>query len=179
MDSPPPTPARASGIAGNTPSMSYQAIRPWLIRALGAPAFLYDCNLGWLLGSRFLRLSHRGRRSGRCYRTMLEVIGNNRERNEVFVMVGLGRRAQWYRNVTAGGALEVAIGRKRFRPDYRELPPTEAAAVLADYERRNRMVALVVRAMLSRLVGWRYDGSAVARERLVRERPVLGFRPVS
>lgn len=157
--------------------MSSDALRPWLIRALRAPAVLYDWDLGWLLGRRFLRLTHRGRRSGRCYQMMLEVIGDGRARNEVFVMVGLGRRAQWYRNVVAGGAVELAIGRERFRPDYRELPDEEAAAVLAGYERRNRLVAPIVRVVLSRLVGWRYDGSPPARERLVRERPILAFAP--
>ena len=138
---------------------------------------LYDWNLGWLLGRRFLRLSHRGRRSGRVYRTMLEVIGEERERHELFVMVGLGRSAQWYRNVVAGGAVEVAIGRERFSAAYRELESVEAAAVLGNYEQRNRVVAPVVRVVLSRLVGWRYDGSAPARQRLVRERPILALRP--
>jgi hypothetical protein len=108
---------------------------------------------------------------------MLEVIGTDRERGELFVMVGLGRRAQWYRNVISGGAVELAIGRDRFEPDYRELAPAEAAAVLAAYERRNRVVAPLVRVVLSRLVGWRYDGSPPAREHLVMERPILAFRP--
>ena len=161
----------------NTRGMRSQTIRPWLIRALRAPAVLYDWNLGWVLGRRFLRLTHRGRRSGRCYRMMLEVIGTDRARREVFVMVGLGRRAQWYRNVMAGGAVELAIGSERFRPDFRELAPAQAATVLGDYERRNRLAAPIVRAVLSRLVGWRYDGSPSARERLVGERPILAFRP--
>lgn len=159
--------------------MSSEALRPWLIRVLRAPAVLYDWHLGWLLGRRFLRLTHRGRRSGRCYRMMLEVIANDRARHEVFVMVGLGRRAQWYRNVIAGGAVELAIASERFRPDYRELAPAEATAVLGDYERRNRLLAPIVRAVLGRLVGWRYDGSPAARERLVSERPILAFRPAS
>ena len=51
---------------------------------------------------------------------MIEVIGGRLETREVYVMVGLGRAAQWYRNVAAGQAEEVAIGRERFRPDYRE-----------------------------------------------------------
>ena len=110
---------------------------------------------------------------------MLEVIGDDRERGEVFVMVGLGRRTQWYRNVIAGGAVELAIGRERFRPVYRDLAPAEAVAVLADYEQRNRLLAPIVRAVLSRPVGWRYDGRASARERLVMERPILAFRPSS
>jgi deazaflavin-dependent oxidoreductase (nitroreductase family) len=159
--------------------MSSQSIRPWLIRALRAPNGLFDWNLGWLLGRRFLRLTHRGRRSGRCYRTMLEVIDSDRARHEVFVIAGLGRRAQWYRNVIAGGAVELAIGSEGFRPDYRELAPAEAAVVLDGYEGRNRLLAPIGRAVLSQLVGWRYDGSPRARERLVNELPILAFRPAS
>ncbi len=148
-----------------------------LVRVLRAPAFLYDHDLGWLLGRRFLRLTHRGRRSGRDYHVMLEVIGEDRRQRELFVMVGLGRAAQWYRNVGAGGAIEIAVGRERFAPAYRTLDVAEAATVLAGYERRNRLIAPVLRVVLSRLVGWRYDGSASARERLVAERPVLAFTP--
>lgn len=154
-------------------------IRPWVIRALRAPAILYDWHLGWLLGRRFLRLTHRGRRSGRLYQTMLEVIGNDPLSGELFVMAGLGRNAQWYRNVVAGGAAEVAVDSKRFRPAFRELAPAEAAAVVGEYERRNRAVTPIVRAILSALVGWRYDGSPSARERLVNDRPILAFRPAS
>ncbi len=110
---------------------------------------------------------------------MLEVIGENRARHELFVMVGLGRSAQWYRNVVAGGAVEVAVGRERFTPVYRELESVEAAAVLGNYEQHNRVVTPVVRVVLSRLVGWRYDGSSAARQRLVSERPILALRPAS
>jgi hypothetical protein len=110
---------------------------------------------------------------------MLEVIGNDLISGELFVMVGLGRDAQWYRNVIAGGAVEVAVGSRRFRPVFRELALGEAAAVLGEYERRNRLVTPIVRAMLSALVGWRYDGSPSARERLVEHRPILAFRPAS
>ena len=110
---------------------------------------------------------------------MLEVIGEDRDRHELFVMVGLGRSAQWYRNVVTGGAVEVAISRERFRPAYRELESVEAAAVLGDYEERNRVVTAIVRVVLSRLVGWHYDGSPPARQRLVLERPILALRPAS
>jgi len=41
---------------------------------LRAPGRLYDWRCGWLLGHRFLRLTHIGRNSGRHYQTMLEVI---------------------------------------------------------------------------------------------------------
>lgn len=53
----------------------------------------------------------------------------------------------------------------------------EAAGVLAGYELRNRVAAQVVRRVLSALVGRPYDGSDTARHRLVRELPLVAFRP--
>jgi len=139
------------------------------------PGRLYDWHLGWLLGHRFLRLTHVGRRSGRRYRTVLEVVGPA-EPGEVVVVAGFGRSADWFRNISALPPIEVAIGRQRFRPVARVLPAEEAAAVLADYERRNRLAGPVVRRVLGWLVGWEYDGSAAARARLVQELPFVAFR---
>lgn len=146
---------------------------------LRAPARLYDWNAGWLLGRRFLRLTHVGRRTGRHHRTMLEVIGWRPATGELLVLAGLGHSANWYRNIQVGGAVEVAVGRRRFRPAYRTLAEDDAVAALADYEHSNRLAAPVVRRVLSWLVGWRYDGTDAARRRLVRELPVVAFRPAA
>lgn len=156
--------------------MTTRRLGPIARRLLRAPARLYDWHLGWLLGHRFLRLTHIGRRTGRQHQTMLEVIAT-RPDGEVVVIAGLGPSADWYRNVQTQPAAEIAIGRRRFHPAHRTLDPSEAAVVLADYERRNRLAAPVVRGVLSWLVGWRYDGTDQARRRLVRELPVVAFRP--
>lgn len=144
---------------------------------LRAPARLYDWRCGWLLGHRFLRLTHVGRNSGRRYQTMLEVIGTGPAGNEFLVVAGLGPTADWYRNLRATPAVEVAIGRSRFRPAHRTLNVEEAVAALTDYERRNRLITPVIRRVLSWLVDWRYDGSGPARRQLVRELPIVAFRP--
>lgn len=159
--------------------MSTRKPGPVLRRLLRAPGRLYDWHLGWLLGNRFLRLTHLGRRSGRTYRTMLEVIGTRPDGPdiEVIVIAGLGSSADWYRNIQAHEALEVAIGRRRFRPAHRVLDPAEATAVLADYERRNRWIAPIVHRVLTWLIGWPYDGTGQARQRLVAQLPVVAFRP--
>jgi len=141
------------------------------------PARLYDWHAGWLLGRRFLRLTHTGRRSGRRYRTVLEVIGTGNAPGEVIVMAGFGRSADWYRNLLAHPATEVAIARQRFRPVHRVLSEREAIAVLADYERRNRWAAPLVRRTLTWLVGWNYDGTDDARRRLAHQLPLVAFRP--
>lgn len=150
---------------------------PLARRLLRLPIRLYDWHAGWILGSRFLLLTHVGRRSGRAHRTVLEVIGRQREADEYLVIAGLGRAADWYQNLQAGPAIEVAVGRRRFPAEHRTLTDEDAVAALAEYERRNRLVAGVVRRVLSWLVGWRYDGTTAARRRLAHELPVVAFRP--
>lgn len=150
---------------------------PILGRALRLPAHLYDIGAGRLLGHRFLLVTHRGRRSGRLYRTMLEVVRWDPEKQEAIVMSGFGQRSNWLLNVLAGGAVEVRIAATRFEPAVRSPEREEAVRVLADYERRNRLAGPIVRAVLSRLAGFRYDGSAAARYRLVEALPLVAFNP--
>lgn len=146
----------------------------WLLRA---PVALYSARAGWLLGHRFLLLRHRGRRSHRPYRTVLEVVAWRPAAREAVVMSGLGPRSQWYRNALAGQAVEVQIARLRFAPVVRPLGTDEAVGVLADYERRNRLAVPLVHAVLSKLAGFRYDGSDAAQRRLVHTLPLVALRP--
>jgi deazaflavin-dependent oxidoreductase (nitroreductase family) len=146
----------------------------WLLKL---PAALYSAHLGWLLGHRFLLLNHRGRRTGRAYRTVLEVVAWDAVRREAVVMSGFGRGSQWYRNVLAVDPVEVRVARLRFAPRVRALDEDEAVRVVAAYERRNRLAAPLLRAVLSKTAGFRYDGSDSARRRLVRELPLVAFRP--
>ncbi len=146
----------------------------WMLRA---PGLIYRAGAGPLLGHRFLRLGHRGRRTGRLHRTVLEVVEWRPEVREAIVVSGFGRKAQWFRNVLAGGAAEVEIGRECWLPDARVLSPEEAARVLAGYEGRNRMVRPIVRRVLSGLAGVRYDGTSEARLAVARVLPLIGLRP--
>ena len=144
---------------------------------LRLPAGLYRVNAGWILGHRFLCLTHRGRRSGRRYQTVLEVLAWQEATREAVVISGFGRKANWYRNVLGGGAVEVQIARECWLPQARALVTAEAVEVLADYERRNRLLTPVVRRVLSRLAGVAYDGSPAARSAVVEALPMVAFRP--
>jgi deazaflavin-dependent oxidoreductase (nitroreductase family) len=144
---------------------------------LRLPAELYRANAGWLLGHRFLCLTHCGRHSGRRYQAVLEVIAWHAATREAVVISGFGRNANWYRNVLAGGAVEIEIARERWLPQVRALGPRESVEVLADYERRNRIITPVVRRLLSRLAGIDYDGSPAARLAVVTALPLIAFRP--
>ncbi len=146
----------------------------WL---LSAPKYLFRAGLGFLLGHRFLLLVHEGRRTGKLHETPLEVIRYDAAKREAVVAAGWGQKTQWLHNVEAGLAREIRIGRDRYTPTYRLLGADEAATLLEHYERHSGMPKSLVRKVLSRLLGWRYDGSEVARRRAIAQVPLLGFRP--
>lgn len=147
----------------------------WLCRS---PIVLYKLNLGWLFGTRFVLLTHTGRRTGLVRYAVLEVIQHEPASNRVVVMSATGRRADWYHNLRAHPPLMITLGRHSFRPSHAELPEDDAVAVFADYEeRRCRRTKSIEWALVTHMVGWRYDGSDESRRRLVRQLPMLAFWP--
>jgi deazaflavin-dependent oxidoreductase (nitroreductase family) len=150
-----------------------------LRRLLRAPAALYRWRCGWLLGHRFLLLIHTGRRTGRRHETVLEVMEFRPASQEAVVMSGWGSQANWLRNIQSAAAPpEITIGTRHFAASHRRLGVPEAVTVIAAYERRHRLITPILRAVLSRLAGWRYDGSDPARHRLAQELPLVAFRPL-
>jgi deazaflavin-dependent oxidoreductase (nitroreductase family) len=168
-----PTRAASTSVPVRQPAPPHGVLRA----LLSLPVHLYHARLGFLLGHRFLLLVHTGRRTGLSHETVLEVIRYDRAAHEAVVAAGWGRRTGWLHNVEAGLAREVWMGRERFVPAYRVLAPDEAERLFADYERRNRLGAPLVRAVISRLVGWRYDGTQASRRRVVEQLSLVGFRP--
>jgi deazaflavin-dependent oxidoreductase (nitroreductase family) len=149
---------------------------PGLRSVMRLPGLLYRFGLGPMLGHRFLQVTHTGRRSGRQQRTVLEVLAWEPARREAAVMSAFGRGSDWYLNVRHDPYVEVAIGGDRYAAVARELDVDAAEALVAEFERRYRFIGLVVRIVLSRLLGWRYYGTPEQRRRLVEQLPVVAFR---
>lgn len=142
----------------------------WLAKA---PVTLYRLRLGWLLGRRFLLLTHRGRTSGRVYRTVVEVPVYDKRTHEAVVVAGFGEKTDWYRNLLAHPALEIAIGSRRFVPRQHLLTPDEREAVLLDYVHQHPVAART----LFRVVGYPYDGTDASLRALAGALPMVAFRP--
>jgi deazaflavin-dependent oxidoreductase (nitroreductase family) len=115
-------------------------------------------------------IEHRGRRSGRHYRTVVEVAG--RRSGEWIVASGAGLRSDWYRNLRHGGLLAVWVGSRKRWASLRFLDVREAAGVMADYEHEHPRTA----ARLYRIMGVSYDGTVQGRIEMMEKVPMVAFR---
>jgi deazaflavin-dependent oxidoreductase (nitroreductase family) len=141
--------------------------------ALKLPTLLYRAHLGWLLGHRFLLLTHRGRKSGRVHQTVLEVVRHDPTTRESTVAAGWGTKTDWYRNVQAHPALAIQTGRQRYRPEQRFLTPEEAVVVLRGYVRRYPWAPWLG----SRLFGLHLGHGGQRTAEAAKAVPMVAFRP--
>jgi deazaflavin-dependent oxidoreductase (nitroreductase family) len=143
----------------------------WLFRV---PVWVFRARLGWVFGDRFLRLTHKGRRSGRDYQTVLEVVRADSSVPEWTVVSGYADTSDWLKNLRASPAVSIDVGRRRFVPEQRFLDEAERRDLLADYQRRHPRAA---RQLGRRLIGTRFDGTGASIEALARRLPAVAFRP--
>jgi deazaflavin-dependent oxidoreductase (nitroreductase family) len=139
------------------------------------PVWLYRLGLGELLGHRFLLLTHCGRKSGRAYQTMLEVVHYDPSTRESIVVAAWGDRADWYRNLQAHPALRVQTAGVRYTPTHRFLAPGEVDAQLGAYRREHPLAAWVG----AHLLGIRFGRSADAPTDSATPLRMVALRPLS
>lgn len=64
-----------------------------------APILLYEAGLGFVLGSRFLKLTHVGRKSGRPKRVVVGVIKGLPDQSTYYIGSGWGEKVNWLLNI--------------------------------------------------------------------------------
>lgn len=136
------------------------------------PIQLYRAGLGWLLGGRFLRLTHVGRRSGKPREVVIEVIGHD---DGYLVCSGMGRGADWYRNLRATPRARIQVGRRVLDVRAEELSAEEGGEVMATYASRHPKAAR----QLMKVMGFEVDGTSEDFRAVGRELPFLRLRPQS
>ena len=120
-----------------------------------APLYLYRWKLGVLLGERFIRLQHLGRKSGQPRETVLEVIGRDRKGGKIFCASGFGDKSQWFRNICANNAVVVTLGNQQSQATARVLSAAQARDVLLSYAQAHPKSIRGV----ARLSGYEMDGT--------------------
>ncbi len=165
-------PAIVDQIAAETSDRGKKKVPGWA-RWLGKwMTIVYRLRLGWLLGHRFMLITHRGRRTGKARQTGVMVLRYDRQSREAFVVAG-SANADWYRNIQASPAIEVALGRQRYRPEQRFLEVEEIAELLAWSRQRHPVKARIQ----SMFFHWPWNTSRKELLDLARSLGGVAFRP--
>lgn len=100
---------------------------------LHLPIVFYRLHMGWLLGNRFLMLTHIGRITGTPHKTVLEVVDYDNQTGVYVIASGWREKSDWYRNLQKTPQVTVNVGRKQFRAITRQLTSNDAETVLVKY----------------------------------------------
>jgi deazaflavin-dependent oxidoreductase (nitroreductase family) len=144
-------------------------------RTLRMPSILDRKGTRWMLQALspapVIVLVHRGRKSGRAFKTPVEIMVDDPERGELIVAPMWGRDSDWYRNVVAGGLVEVHVRGEERDVEWRELDEAERRAVMDAYREAHPIYSRMILRMLVRVNGLEGD----PEQAVLRELPMLGL----
>jgi deazaflavin-dependent oxidoreductase (nitroreductase family) len=144
----------------------------WLLRL---PIWLYRLRLGWLLGDRFLMLTHIGRTSGQPRQSVLEVVGHDAAAGTYVIASGWGEKADWLRNIQKHPRVLVDAGRRRFEATAERLDEEAATRAAGDYARRHPSA---FRGLASRMIGQSLTGTDADYRALAQAVPFVTLTPI-
>lgn len=137
------------------------------------PIWFYRLGFGRLLGTRFLFLTHTGRKTGLKRQTVLEVVRYDPSTSTFIVAAGFGTRSDWYRNIQANPQVTVQSGAKRWVMAADFLSPEQSETEMLDYARRHPVAVKE----LAQLMGYRVDGSQASIRALGRALAMVALYP--
>ena len=155
------------------PTKMREVQRPRGLLRLGfrLPIWLFRFHLGWLLGERFLLLTHKGRKSGLPHQTVLEVLQHTRADDIYYVFSGWGAHADWVRNVEQAQDVRLIVGTRSTQAHAWRISAEEAVPIILDYVRRHPIAIRV----LPRLMGYQVDGTEADFRAFVHLGVVVAF----
>jgi deazaflavin-dependent oxidoreductase (nitroreductase family) len=136
------------------------------------PIWLYRARLGWLLGNRFLMLTHVGRNSGLPRHAVVEVVCHDKTADTYFIVSGFGEKSDWFRNICKTPNVTVYVSTRRRTCIAERVSQQEAASEFKDYARRHPTALKA----LSRVLGYPWDGTEESYQRLARLLPIVTLR---
>jgi deazaflavin-dependent oxidoreductase (nitroreductase family) len=116
---------------------------------------------------------HRGRKSGRVFKTPIEIMVDDPERGEFLIAPMWGRNSDWYRNIVAGGLVEVHVRGEALQVEWRELvDQAERRAAWDAYREAQPIYSRIILRVLVRVN--RLGGDP--EQAVLRELPMLRLR---
>jgi len=162
----------AKDLPQTKPSTEHEKAPSFLIPIFKLPVFLYRLRLGWLLGKRFMQITHVGRHSGKVRRTVLAVLRFDEKTKEIYA-VSAWKGSDWYYNIQAAPAQQVEIGFVRYVPAQRPLSPEEITTAFLAYRKKHPIFSR----MICRIPGWKWDSTYEEFLELARTLRGVAFGP--
>jgi deazaflavin-dependent oxidoreductase (nitroreductase family) len=147
----------------------------FLRAGLRVPLWFYRLHLGWLLGDRFILLTHIGRVSGRPHQTVVEVVRHDKATGVCVVASGWGARSDWYRNIQKTPRVTVTLGNRTWAAKAVDLSVSEAESSLRDFARRH---PIAFRELATLIVGRHLASADQTSSQLARKIPLVALSPV-
>ena len=141
---------------------------------LRLPIWLYRLHLGWLLGDRFLLLTHIGRKSGMLRQTVIEVVKHDTESNSMYVVSGWGNQSDWYQNIHKNPDGAINVGGKKLQVRAEDIPLSQAVDILEEYTHR---YPLAFKELTRMFLKEELEPGRESSQRLAEMMPMVAFRP--
>lgn len=148
----------------------------WAKPIFNAPSWLYRRNMGWLLGDRFLEVTHIGRKSGKERFAVLEVVQHDRSSGESVVASAYGPTADWYRNLQEKPAVRIRQGRREYVPEQRILDTDEIRQIANRFASDHPLEARAANRVMAAIGAVPY-GTFSNPADLFASFPMVAFRP--
>ena len=162
----------ANNLPKTKPDKANEKAPSFLIPIFKLPVILYQTRLGWLLGKRFMQVTHVGRRSGTVRRTVLAVLRFDDKTKEIYA-VSAWKGSDWYHNIQSSPALQVETGFVRYVPQQRTLSPEEITTTFMAYCKQHPIFSR----MVCRIPGWKWDSTYEEFLALARTLHGVAFAP--
>lgn len=127
------------------------------------PVFLHKMGLGgWerLLGAKWMLITHIGRKSGKRYDSMVDVMDYDKANDTFYIEAAYGARADWYKNIQANPVFEAEVGRRKFKARAGALTTEGTGEMLVQFYRSKPAYTRSVMAM----AGMKFKDEAELRE---------------
>lgn len=139
------------------------------------PIQLYRLGLGGLLGTRFLMLTHIGRKSQKERQTVLEVVRYDKDINVFIVAVGFGAHSDWYQNIKANPKVTIHCGHQKWAMGAHLLDAEQGSLEIVDYAHRHPLAMKE----LAMFMGFKLDGTEADIRAMGKMIQLVSFRPNS
>jgi len=139
---------------------------------LRLPILFYRIKLGWLLGDRFLMLTHTGRKSGLLHQTVVEVVKHDKSTDTYYVASGWGEKSDWYQNIQKTPQVTIHVRGRMFQTKVEFIPVEKAVDIVNTYAHEH---PIAFNELSGLFLGERMKKGSDAPERVAQKMPMVAF----